>query len=375
MTTEHARNVIVGAGSMGLATAYHLAKRGEPTLLLEQFAIGHDRGSSHGAARITRHSYADVRYAQLMPAAYAAWRELEADSGEQLYLRTGGLSLCPPGVDYVAQVARSLEVIGCHHKRMTGEELRSRIPAFSVSDDLDCVFEPDAGLLLAERSLRAMLRVAKEMGGSNLAIREESPVVRIDLDSQKPTVVLADRTITADRLIVTAGPWTGTLVPEYCSHLRPERQQVLYFTPPPGDEYAIGQFPVFIWYGESPEEKYYGMPGIQGAGVKVARHGGDRIEADADHRHVSEEYREEIRGFLRNCLPGLADAPIHKTEICKYTVAPNEDFLIGAHPKRPDVIVASPCSGHGFKFSCLIGRVLADLSTSGMTDIDFCKPT
>src|SRR4051812_29787540 len=99
-----ARNVIIGAGAMGAATAYHLARRGEPVVLLEQFRLGHNRGSSHGAARITRHSYADPSYARLMLDAFRAWRVLEADAGQNLYLRTGGVSLCPSGVDYVSRV-------------------------------------------------------------------------------------------------------------------------------------------------------------------------------------------------------------------------------------------------------------------------------
>src|SRR3954467_4261782 len=102
-----ARYVVVGAGAMGSAAAYPLARRGEPVLLLEQFAIGHDRGSSHGAARITRHSYADARYAKLMPHAFRAWRELEADAGQNLYLRTGGITFCPSAIDYVANVTAS----------------------------------------------------------------------------------------------------------------------------------------------------------------------------------------------------------------------------------------------------------------------------
>src|SRR3954469_25394470 len=108
MQQLHAQNVILGAGAMGSAAAYQLARRGEPVLLIEQFALGHDRGSSHGAARITRHSYADPHYARLMPEAFRAWRILEADAVQNLYLRTGGVSLCPPGVDYVARVAASL---------------------------------------------------------------------------------------------------------------------------------------------------------------------------------------------------------------------------------------------------------------------------
>src|SRR5947209_11113606 len=133
----HARNVVVGAGAMGAATAYHLARRGEPVLLVEQFPLGHDRGSSHGAARITRHSYADPDYARLMLDAFAAWKALEADAGQNLYLRTGGVSICPSRVAYVAQVAASLEAIGIPHRRMTGRELRRALPVFQVADDTD----------------------------------------------------------------------------------------------------------------------------------------------------------------------------------------------------------------------------------------------
>src|SRR6516164_3818215 len=106
------KHVIVGAGAMGSATAYHLARRGEPLMLVEQFALGHDRGSSHGAARITRHSYADPRYARLMPAAFRAWKDLEADAGESVYFRTGGVSFSPAGVTYAAQVAANLQQLG-----------------------------------------------------------------------------------------------------------------------------------------------------------------------------------------------------------------------------------------------------------------------
>src|SRR5271165_1082154 len=117
-----AKFVVLGAGAMGAATAYHLARRGERVILIEQFALGHDRGSSHGAARITRHSYAEPHYARLMPEAFRAWRVLEADAGQNLYLRTGGVSFCPPGVDYVARVAASLAAVGVPNRRFSGRE-------------------------------------------------------------------------------------------------------------------------------------------------------------------------------------------------------------------------------------------------------------
>src|SRR3954471_18068565 len=143
----HARNVILGAGAMGSAAAYQLARRGEPVLLVEQFRIGHDRGSSHGAGRITRHSYADPHYARLMPEAFRAWRELEADAAQPLYVRTGGITFSPATTGYVARVAENLQAIDVPLRRLTAAELRRALPGFEVPDDHDAVFEPDAGVL------------------------------------------------------------------------------------------------------------------------------------------------------------------------------------------------------------------------------------
>src|SRR5262245_19045836 len=188
MEQLHVRNVVIGSGAMGSATAYHLARRGEPVLLVEQFAIGHDRGSSHGATRITRHSYADQSYARLMLDAYRAWRELEADAGQNLYLRTGGISFCPPQVDYVARVASSLESIGIPHRRMNGRELKAVFPMFGFADDYDVVFEPDAGMLAAARAVSLQVDLARHLGGDRTVVLAESPVRRIDREATKPTV-------------------------------------------------------------------------------------------------------------------------------------------------------------------------------------------
>jgi sarcosine oxidase len=369
MHTTRFPNVVLGAGAMGSAAAYHLARRGAPVLLIEQFALGHDRGSSHGAARITRHSYADPRYARLMLDAFRAWRELEADAGQNLYLRTGGVSLCPPGVDYVAQVAASLQAIDIPHRRMTGAELHRCLPAFAVPDDTDAVFEPDAGMLAAARAVAVQVELARRLGGDQTSVWENCPVRRIDLEADQPTIVTDTHKLIADRLIVTAGAWTRQLLPRLPIPLRPTRQQVLYFRPPDPLAFAPGRFPVFIYKGAGDQDDFYGMPASAGQGVKVARHGGPDVDPDAVDRTVAEEYRETVRRFLRGHIPALAGAPIDLTEVCLYTLAPDDRFRIGPVNGRADVIFASPCSGHGFKFSCLIGRVLADLATLGRTDV------
>lgn len=363
------RIAIIGAGAMGSAAAYHLARRGEPVVLIEQFELGHSRGSSHGAARITRHSYADPRYARLMPAAFRAWRELEADAGESLYIRTGGVSFAPAGVDYVAQVATNLTELGVPHWRTSGRAWNQRHPVFGLPADHDVVFEPDAGLIAAARAVAIQVELARVHGGTHTRVIERTPVRRIDLDGDRPVVVTDSARIVADRLVVSAGAWVKRLLPGLPVPLRTTRQQVLYFRSRDPAPFRIGSFPIFMYVPDNEQDVYYGMPEFQGLGAKVARHAGPEVDPDVEDRTIGEEYRSIVRGFLRGHIPLLADAPIDFTETCLYTVAPDDQFQVDFLPGRSDVIVASPCSGHGFKFSCLIGRILADLAVAGTTEL------
>ena len=370
METIEARNAILGAGIMGAMAAYHLAKRGEPVLLVEQFALDHDRGSSHGAARITRHSYADRTYAQLMPWAFRAWRDFEGEAGESVYFRTGGVSFAPAGSSYTSAVAASLGEIGVPHWRGPGRDWNSRHPVFALPGDADVVFEPDAGMLAADRARALAVGLARSLGGAGIRILEQTPIRRIDLDGSKP-VLLGDAVrIIADRLIVAAGAWVDRLIPGLPRSFTVTRQQVLYFRPAGADAFRIGRFPVFISKGFGPDDAFYGMPTFLGMGVKVARHGGSAVDPDGENRTVGEPYVALVRRFLAGTIPALADAQLDHAEVCLYTVDPAEQFLVDRMPARPDVVVASPCSGHGFKFSCMIGKMLADLAVDGESAID-----
>jgi sarcosine oxidase len=363
--TKHA---IIGAGAMGSAAAYHLARRGEPVVLFEQFALGHNRGSSHGAARITRHSYADPDYARLMPDAFRAWRELEADAGETLYIRTGGVSFSPPDVDYAARVAANLEKLGVPHWFATGRLWNGRHRAFALPAEYDVVFEPDAGMLRAARAVAVQIELARLHGGERVRVIENCPVRRIDLHDTRPVIITDAARVVAERLIVSAGAWVQRLLPSIPVTLKVTRQQVLYVRPSDAAAFSIGRFPVFIFKGTELDDAFYGMPEFQRLGVKIARHGGPEVNPDVDDRTIADDYVATVRRFLSGHLPILADAPIDSTEICLYTVAPEEQFHVDFLPGRSDVLVASPCSGHGFKFSCLIGRVLADLAAAGRTE-------
>jgi sarcosine oxidase len=371
MRTISSPYVVLGAGAMGSATAYHLARRGQSVVLVEQFALGHTRGSSHGAARITRHSYADPQYARLMPDAFRAWKVLEADAGQNIFLRTGCITLCAGGVDHVARITANLQDMGITHRRMSGREWRQAAPVWTVADTDDAVFEPDAGLVAAARAVKLEVELARRLGGDRVQVLERTPVRRIDLDAASPTLVTDTHKIVAEHLIVTAGSWTSRLVPRFPVPLRPTRQQVVYFRPRDPLPFSPGRFPVFIYFpSPDPDEAMYGMPMYEGMGVKVALNGGPDVDPDHVEQTVGDDYRERMRQFVRKHIPALAEAPIDFSEVCLYTVAPKHQFRIGFLSGKPNVLVASPCSGHGFKFSCLIGSVLADLTTSGHTAID-----
>jgi sarcosine oxidase len=300
-----------------------------------------------------------------MPAAFQAWKELEADAGQSVFIRTGGVSFSPAGCDYAARVAANLQSMGVAHRRMTGADWNRVNPIFSVPATHDVVFEADAGMLAASRAVALQLELARAHGGEKTQIMPSTPVRRIDLEGTRPVVVTDELTIAADRLIVAAGAWVKHLLPQLPVSLAATRQQVLYFRPGDPAPFRIGRFPVFIFKGNQEDEAFYGMPGFLGTGIKVARHFGPVTDPDVEDRVVAEAYREIVRGFLRNHIPALAGVPIDLVETCLYTVAPDEHFLVDYLPGRSDVIVASPCSGHGFKFSCLIGQVLADMATGG----------
>jgi sarcosine oxidase len=225
-------------------------------------------------------------------------------------------------------------------------------------------------MLAAARCVALEVALARAFGGEKTEVLERRPVRRIDLDAEKPTLVTDTMRIEADRLIVTAGAWTRQLFPRFSALLRPTRQKVLYFRPADAAAFEPGRFPVFIFKGAGELNDFYGMPSFLGMGVKTARHGGPETDPNVEERSVGEADRALVRRFLERAIPALAEAPIDVTETCLYTVAPDDHFRLDRLPGRPDVIVASPCSGHGFKFSCLVGSILADLATRGETAID-----
>lgn len=366
MTQKRFDVIVVGLGAMGSAASYHLARKGFSVLGLDGFQPGHDRGSFHGQSRIIRKAYLEGSgYVPLVLRAYDLWHELEAETGEDLLTITGGLMVGAPESSAVTGALESARTHGLPHELLTATEIRSRFPGLQPPDDLAAVYESDAGSLNPEACVSAHLRGAFARGAT---LQFGERVHDWSFDGDGVRVVTDQGTYVGDRLVLTPGAWAPQLLAGLGLPLEVWRTFVVHFSPLDAAAYAPPTCPVYIW--EVPEGVYYGFPALPGQGVKVGRHDtGEVTTADTVRREITDEDITMIRTFVERYMPGAA-GPVDRAVTCMYTNTPDRHFLIDVHPESDRVVYACGFSGHGFKFSSAVGEAVAELATSGRSDID-----
>ena len=361
--------IVIGAGGMGSATAYHLAKSGANVLVLEQFQRGHTFGSSHGETRIIRFFYDKPFYTELMKTAYAEWRALESVSGKSLLCITGSVGIGAKGNPYGRATRQSLDAAGVESEWWDTAQLAERFPQFRLTEDMEILYQKDTGFLHAAECVSTHLQLAEQQGAE---IREETKVIGIDWQTDVPTVRTEDSQFHGRKVIVTAGAWVGTLLAELNLPLRVTKQQVCYYQPTDSRRFQPDRFPVFTEV--TPDGEFiYAVPAFgafdKGGGVKIARHGrGQVISPDTPDRTPDTDYSAHIDAYVQERLPELGKTT--HTEVCLYTETPDEDFIIDAHPNCPELLIAAGFSGHGFKFCALVGRMMSELARNGKTGFD-----
>ena len=363
--------VVCGLGAMGSAALHHLARRGKRVLGLERHSPGHDRGSSHGSTRIIRLGYFEhPSYVPLLRRAYALWRELETAAGRRLLHVTGIAEIGPPSGTLVQGTLASARLHELQHAVLLAPELMRRFPAFRLPQHYVAVLQPDGGFLEAEPSIAAHLALASSAGAD---IRSGETVRAIEPGTGFVRVITDRGTVEAGAAIVAVGAWTKSLLPKFGATLRVTREVMGWFALTAADLSSARQLPVFII--ESRHGMHYGIPAPRGANgpteIKVAKHHhrNETVDPDAYDRTVSAADEALIRAAIADHLP-MANGELIAAKTCLYTMTPDGDFLIDHLPGAPNVIVASPCSGHGFKFAPVVGEVLADLATTGTTPHD-----
>jgi len=359
--------VVVGLGAMGSATVHALARRGLRVVGIERFEPGHDRGSSHGATRIIRLSYFEhPSYVPLVQRSYALWREIEREAARKLLHVTGIIEAGPPDGVLVTGTLAASRQHDIRHEVLAAADVMRRFPAFHLPPGDVGVVQPDGGLLEAEPAILTMLQLAKAAGAE---LRSGETVRAVDPRADGVRVVTDRGTIDAGAAVIAAGPWLKKLLPNIPAPLHVTRQVIGWFEPSDAALFEPGRFPVFMV--ESRHGIHYGFPIFGEPGVKVGLHfhRDETVDPDTSDRTVSAEDEAIIRAGLALALPA-ANGRLIKAATCLYTMTPDGDFIIDRLPGAPQIVVASPCSGHGFKFAPVIGEILADLVTKGATGHD-----
>ena len=357
---------VLGLGAMGSAAAYHLARRGVNVLGIDQFQPPHASGSSHGETRVIREAYFEhPSYVPLVQRAYELWAELEEEAQEKLYLKTGGLMLGAPGSTVVRGAFQSAREHHLAHEILDCAAIKQRFAGLNPSDGMVGILEPRAGIVYPEKCISAYLRLAEVLGAE---LRTNEKILDWKASADRVTIRSAQNEYTARKAIVTAGGWIGEMVPEISRLLTVERQVLLWFGASDPALFTPDRFPIHLWEYE-PDKMFYGFPDL-GSGVKVAfHHQGEFTTADRVNRDVTNADIEDMRRLLKQFLPAVSGEFLRGT-VCIYTNAPDGHFIIDRHPQSDRIIVASPCSGHGFKFASAIGEVLADLVLDGKSSFD-----
>ena len=378
--------IVVGLGGHGSAAAAHLAKRGFRVLGLEKFAReSHSHGSSHGRSRIIRSAYYEApQYVPLLKRSFELWRELQASAtatgngdGEPLLTMTGGLMIGLPDSVVVQGTLASAREHNLPHRVLSAAEISQRFPGFSLRSDEVGVLEDEAGFLVPELCVQAHCAQAEQHGA---VLQYDEPLLSWAEDDSAGgggvVVHTAKGSYTARKMVLAVGAWAPELYGKDIALPLQAARRVLYWLQPRVPTVAFDGAPVYIW-DLGPEGNFYGFPRQDGppGGVKVAMHCVSDVTEDACtpesiDRVVSPGEEAAMRAVLTGRMPLLADGSLTATATCMYTNTPDEHFLIDWHPRCDKVLLASPCSGHGFKFCAVVGEIVAELLIHGATRHD-----
>ena len=357
--------IVIGLGAMGSATVRELNRRGQRVLGLEQFALGHHRGSSHGATRIIRTAYYEhPDYVPLVRQAFPMWEELERDTQATLLTRIPCLSLGSSDSAMIAGVRRATLEHRLAVEALDETELRKRFPQFQIEGGTVGLLESDAGALRVEAGVKAFQSAALRTGLAEL--RSEETVRSWKATSNGVEVTTEKGIYSAAKLIITAGSWAGGLLRDLGMPLSIMRQVQLWFGTADDRLFRRDRFPIYL--ADVDGAFFYGLPVIDGHGHKVARHYGapELPDPDAVDRAVTASDEIAVRAFLNAHLPAV-NGPRRRGQVCTYTLTPDRHFILDQHPDHANVAVAAGFSGHGFKFAPVVGEIMADLVTTGTT--------
>lgn len=350
--------IVLGGGTMGTAAAWALSTRGASVLVLEQFGHIHAFGSHGGGTRMFRHAYAEgAEYVPLMFHADDLWVALEDELGTSIVYRSGILDMDAPGFDHAKRARASAEKNGIEFEWIDAAEIRKRWPAMNPPDGWEGGYSPRAGFLDIEAGLAGLAAIAKR---GDVTFRTEEPVTSWSSSEGGVEVVTAQGRYAANKLVVTAGSWAGTMLAELDLPLTVVRKMNFWIDVDQPALFKQGVFPSFASSSEIGE--IYGFPIFRRPGIKMADHlGGETTTADTVDRVARDEEAQSCIDLGALAMIGVSNRVLNGV-VCMYTRTPDEHFIVDRHPTAPNVVLAAGFSGHGFKFTPAIGEQLANLA-------------
>lgn len=386
--------IVLGLGAMGSAALYQLAKRGDNVLGIDQYDPPHALGSTHGGSRITRQAIGEgLEYTPLSLRSYEIIKEIEEKTSEKLLLQCGGLMISNKAATGVHHVQNFFEVtvqaakkFNIPHEELDAEAVRKRFPVFNIRDNEYAYFEPGAGLLYPEKVVAAQLRLARELGAQVNVNEAVSNFKQVVVGGKKLVEVTSVKgSYLTHKLIVSAGPW----LPELLTGIKSEhtaklsslfkivRQVMFWFDiKDVYEQFTPDKFPIFIWESAGEEASSYGMPAIDGpnGGFKIAspKFNGYTNPQDINRQVSDAEIDAERRELVKTHFPSAGSECV-RTAVCMYTDTKDSNFIMGKFPGLDNIIIASPCSGHGFKHSPAVGECLAELALEGKSRLDIAS--
>lgn len=380
--SSHFDTIVLGLGAMGSAAVYQLAKRGNKVLGIEQFNSPHHFGSSHGETRIIRQAIGEgAEYVPLVLRSYDLFREIEKESGRQVLTVTGGLIISSRAAksychveDFFTNTVEAAKKYNIEHDLLTAQDIRKRFPQFNVSDNEEGYYEHNAGFLRPEECIAAQLELAKKYG-ANIHVNEK--VLKYESTANQVSVTTNKGKYTANKLIISAGSWLPELIHEnHGRHFKITRQVVHWFDAKGSLEpYLPDKFPIFIWQLPNNHQGIYGFPALDSkGGVKIGTEQNEIATKShlVDRNITPKEVQDMYTTYIAPNFPGISDKCV-KSVVCLYNVTPDSGFVIDKHPDYQNIIIASPCSGHGFKHSAAIGEILSQLIIDGKSEIDISR--
>ncbi|GAB3073498.1 N-methyl-L-tryptophan oxidase [Nocardioides zeae] len=364
MSGNDFQTIVVGAGSIGSATAYWLAERGQTdVLVLEQFELDHHNGASNDHSRIIRHSYHNSTYGRLTAPAYANWERLRSASGMQVVTVTGGLDIAvqgTPGVESVENYRRTLTENGHSFDVLDTAGLVERFPQWSIDQDVTATYQADSGIVDIRRAVQTHVAMAEAKG---VAFKEHTPVRRLESIDGGVRVHTDDAAYTADKVVVSTASWSDSLLAPLGATWATtiSQEQVAYLVPRDLPDFTIGRFPLWVWHGEV---MYYGFPVYGETAIKVSRDvtGNFVTHATRTMEPIVEETALLTR-FVEQHLPGGFRRELY-SKTCVYDMPPDRDFIIDSLPGHPDIVLGLG-AGHAAKFSGLFGEIVSELVVDG----------